>query len=91
MALDTSSQMETDDEITHTHVDKNAMPSYSNADVEMNITDQDQARAAIDNLHHTWGFRLLRTAEPGRVTKWKSCRNTQAQPPKVPLTAAAAK
>lgn len=50
MALDTSSQMETDDEITHTHVDKNAMTSNSNADIEMNNSEQDQARAAIDNL-----------------------------------------
>jgi len=51
MAADTSSQMETDDEITHTPVDKNAMAtSSSNSDVDMDISEEEQARQAIDNL-----------------------------------------
>jgi len=43
--------METDDEITHTPVDKNAMAtSSSNSDVDMDISEEEQARQAIDNL-----------------------------------------
>jgi len=48
MAVDTSSQMETDDEIIHAQVGKNA--SRTNGDVEMHISEEEQARQAIDNL-----------------------------------------